>query len=306
MLSGIQKKFEDLSTSDIFGTPQLYSYFLRTEFAKIGIETESAPFSGVKEPGHVFRERLKLIPSGADHIVCLEQRAFYNRSQATFLVPEMKKLVPGKITTICDNNDITGQEDMLYYAVPAKQKPKSLWVGWGADPTICRPDKDNRKIRILIDHSYYGSNRSRDMSDNIINDAAKFSLSNKNIEIRRFISGGIENLDINNLWKDKYNRSGLSFTDACKEYCAAHIFIVTHPESMGLSVLEAAMSGALIVLPNGYIRHELIRDLNHIEYTGNIPWKVVLNRIDPDKSRKMALKHTWSEVAGRIASDLYK
>lgn len=304
ILSGLQNKTEYLSTDRIFGTAQLYSYFLRKEFEKIGIETEGAKFAGVNEPPKIFRNIINLLPKG-DHVVCVEQRAFRNRNHAPFLVPEIKKKIPGKVTTICDNNSIVGPEDMLYYAVPAKAKPKSLYVGWGADPAFCYPEKDPSKIRILVDHGYYGT-KVRDWSDQILKDVADFSRKNKKVEIRRFISGGIETLDINNIWKDKYNRNGLPFTEACAEYRQAHVFIVTHPESMGLSVLESAMSGALVVSPKGFIRRELLRDLHHIEYTDSIPWKKVLDNINPQKASKMASKYTWSNVASKIAKDLYK
>ena len=39
IFGGIQKPIEDLMLEDITGTPTLYSYYLRTEMAKLGIDT---------------------------------------------------------------------------------------------------------------------------------------------------------------------------------------------------------------------------------------------------------------------------
>ena len=97
----------------------------------------------------------------------------------------------------------------------------------------------------------------------------------------------------------------MQYPDACKEYGKADIFIVTHSESMGLSVLESALSGALVITPKGYIKKELISPLHHIEVNGKIPWSTVLSELNVKKSVNMAKKYSWRNVAKAIAKDLY-
>jgi hypothetical protein len=84
------------------------------------------------------------------------------------------------------------------------------------------------------------------------------------------------------------------------------IFVVTHGESMGLPVLESAMSGALVVAGRGYIKPELLRSLAHYEYdrVEDVAWDGVVERLDVDMSRRRALHFTWAEVARRILEPL--
>lgn len=307
IFSGIQKPTDKLLKSDIKGTGQLYSYYLRKEFEKLGIETVPCPCPSGSYGDDVYRGLIPKIPEG-DHIISVEQRGFYNRRHIKFLIPEMRKKISGKITTICDNNEIVGVEDMLYYAVPSKDKPKSLYVGWAADPDECRPNKDADILRVLIDHSYYGKGSPREMSKSIILDTIKFAKehTNKKVVVRRFVSGGVETLDLDNPRFEIYDRNGLTYPKACEEYSKADIFIVTHAESMGLSVLESALSGALIITPEGYIRDSLINPLHHIKIKNKIPWNKALNVIDIEKSVSSAGKYTWSNVARAIAKNLYE
>ena len=300
VFSGIQKPTDAISTEDIYGTPQLYSYYLRKEMEKRGIETIPCRCpsvnSGVKE-----YEALT-IPEG-DHLISVEQRGIYNRKQHPILLKNMKKSISGKITTICDNNDIIGDEDALFYAVPAPKKPKSIYVGWAVDHTMCFPQKDPNVLRILIDHSHYNEN-GIDLSKQIFKDVMNFSNSYKErpVIVRRFISGGVETCDANSK-PEIYNRSGLTFKDACSEYRKSDIFIVTHPESMGLSVLESAAAGALVLSPNDFIRHELLHDLNHLTFQRGIPWGTALNMIDHKESYRRTLKYNWSDVVDKMIKE---
>jgi hypothetical protein len=79
---------------------------------------------------------------------------------------------------------------------------------------------------------------------------------------------------------------------------------VTHPESVGLVVLETAMAGALPVVPQGFIPADRLATVRHIEWGKNIPWKKVLMTVNPQKSRKTALVNTWDQVALRIRNEL--
>jgi hypothetical protein len=306
IFSGIQKPTDKLLKDDIKGTGQLYSYYLRKEFEKMGIETVPCPGPSAGYSPEHYKKLIPRIPSG-DHIISVEQRGFYNRRHVKFLIPEMRKKISGKITTICDNNTVIGPEDMLYYAVPAKSKPKSKYVGWAADPSVCRPNKRNDTLRILIDHSYYKDVKYRDRSKELILDTIQFAkkYTDRKIIVRRFVSGGVENLNLNKPRFEVYDRNGLPYPKACDEYSRADVFIVTHAESMGLSVLESALAGALVVSPNGYIRKSLISPLHHIEIDNKIPWNKVLNSLDIKRSVRLANRYTWKNVAKTIAEDLY-
>jgi len=301
VFSGIQKPTDAISTEDIFGTGQLYSYYLRKEMVKRGIETVPCRCPSVN--AGVKEYEALTIPKG-DHLISVEQRGIYLRKQHPILLKKMKESISGKITTICDNNEVIGAEDALFYAVPASPKPKSIYVGWAVDHSVCFPQKDPNVLRILIDHSYYGANSNTDLSIPIFKDVMNFANEYKErpVIVRRFISGGVETCDANSK-PEIYNRSGLTFKDACAEYRQADIFIVTHQESMGLSVLESAAAGALVITPHGFIKQSLLHDLNHLTFQRGIPWKTALNMINHEESYKKTLKYNWSDVVDKMIKE---
>jgi len=303
IFSGIQKPTAQLSLNDIVGTPSLYSYYLRKEFEKLGIETEPCRCQTIFETDLSYQGTYS-IPRG-DHILSVEQRGWFLRKNCPTLFAKVKKSISGKVTTICDNNDVIGEEDFLFYAVPALQKKKSIYVGWAADPVLCYPDKDKNVLRILIDHSYYGHS-DRDLSVKIIKDVLQFvKFCGKEVVIRRFISGGVETVTLGAEPKiDIYSRAGLLYVDACEEYRKADIFIVTHAESLGLSVIESAKAGALIVTPKGYIKNSLLETLNTYEFVGEISWGSVLEQLNPELSMQAAARFSWDKIALKIAETL--
>lgn len=303
ILSGPQKATEDLSYDDIKGTPSLYAYYLRKEFEKMGVETIPCRCPSITE-SDVSYQKGYFVPEG-DHILSLEQRGWLLREHCPTLLAKVKKSISGKMLTICDNNDVIGKEDTLFYAVPASAKEKSVYVGWAADPFLCYPDKRKGILRILIDHSYYGKSDT-DLSVEIVRDVLQFAQScDEEVIVRRFISGGAETIALNETpKKDVYSRGGLSYLKACEEYRKADIFIVTHPESLGLSVIESARAGALIVIPRGYIKPSLIKSLNVYEFTEKISWGQVLSQLNPELSEQNAAEFTWDKIAKKIIGSL--
>ena len=168
IFSGIQKKTENLSIFDIYGTPQLYSYYLRKEFEKEGIETIPCQCPSIKYDSKAYENFT--VPK-ADHILSVEQRGFHLRREHKPLFERIKESISRKVCTICDNNNIISEvEDLLFYAIPAAKKVKSAYVGWAADCNLCYADKNPNILRILIDHSYYGNCGNKDLSETILKD----------------------------------------------------------------------------------------------------------------------------------------
>lgn len=249
----------------------------------------------------------------ADHVVVIENRGLYYRPEIFY--ERLRESVNGAICTICCNNGAVGKEDVLFYMIPdgKRNKKHCKLINWACNHELCVPKQENDKLRILVDHNYYGPHKSMistDKTEEITEDVAKFAKEQKekqNVVVRRFIKGGIETVDVDNISElEKYAQGdGLNYRDACEEYSKSDVFIVTHRESMGLSVLESAMAGALIVTPKGYIKDKLLRDVNHVSYEGDqIPWDEVLKKIDHQKSRESVLKYNWDNGAKKIYETL--
>lgn len=193
----------------------------------------------------------------------------------------------------------------------ARHAAYNEYMGWGTDPEINRPQQNSRDLRILVDHTNYGNNEI-DKTVEVLNEIRRFVYSDSwckkfdSISVRRFDSGRVVDVDFNNLQIERYDRTAIPFTEITQEHCAAHIFCVTHPESVGLVVLETAMAGALPVIPKGFIPQDRLKTVRHVEWEHSIDWCYVLQELDIDKSRQVALANTWPAMANRIVEALQK
>lgn len=183
-------------------------------------------------------------------------------------------------------------------------------VGWAADPGLNFPAQDPDDLRILVDHTNYAQNPI-DRSDEVLEKIRGFVESEiwkekfKTVSVRRFDSGRVVDVDLTDLKPvTRYDRTAIPFTEICEEHRKAHVFCVTHPESVGLVVLETAMAGALTVTPKGFIPKDRLDTVRHIEWNHDIDWQKVLKNIDPEASRKMAMANSWESVAKKIGQIL--
>lgn len=192
-----------------------------------------------------------------------------------------------------------------------RHRSYNTYIGWAADAELNRPAQDNNVLRILVDHTNYGPNPI-DHTQQILEDIKQFidGLTWKKrwggISVRRFDSGRVVDVDFDRIHKiERYDRTAIPFTDICREHGEAHVFCVTHPESVGQVVLETAMAGALTVTPRGFIPLDRLATVRHLEYENSIDWKLVLSNINPALSRKKALENSWTQVVKRIRAELW-
>jgi hypothetical protein len=182
-------------------------------------------------------------------------------------------------------------------------------MGWATDPEVNTPQQDPRDLRILVDHTNYGDN-AVDITEKVLTEIQRFVESDvwqykfDSVSVRRFDSGRIVDVKFDTSDIKKYDRTAIPFSKITTEHCAAHIFCVTHPESVGLVVLETAMAGALPVIPRGFIPQDRLETIRYVEWNQRVNWKYILAKLDIDKSRSVALANTWESVADRIVQAL--
>ena len=252
--------------------------------------------------GHVLEE--------CTHIVGLEQDVFDNQSNDYNIC--INSICRGYKSSIRDSYSQKDENtDILFYNIPSDLPvdKKSINILFGCDETKLIPKKNNDILEILIDHSYYEEGKHIvDYSDNILSKTAEFFKSyKKQFILRRFISNGIEKIDINKPIKsDLYNRIGLPYDEACEIYNKSHVFIVTHQESLGYSVIECAMAGALIVSFGNFINKNYLNNFHNIIFDNieDFNWDTIIENIDVQKSRKMAEKFTWDIFFDKIILNL--
>lgn len=192
------------------------------------------------------------------------------------------------------------------------KKGRNIHIGWGADPELNYPQQDRDDLRILIDHPNYATNNKIDRTTDILNDVKHLFNSElwkneyKKISVKILSHGSPTEYDFNGFCNVEYIPQNIPYSSICKEYNKAHIFMVTHPESLGLVALETAMSGALVISPENFISKDRLDTIRHYTYKDRINWKLILNMIDTNASRIKALSNTWDNLAINILDAIKK
>jgi len=218
---------------------------------------------------------------------------------------------PVDITFTVKNDDIN---EKYFFGSPAnryvRHRACNAYIGWAADPDLNCPEQSKDDLRILIDHTNYAQNPI-DSTQDIILEIKRFVDSGiwkpqwKSVTVRRFGNGQVLDVDLNDPGEiSRYDRSTIPFTEVCQEHRQAHIFCVTHPESVGLVVLETATAGAIILVPDEYISADRLATVRHVSWKNNINWASVLKKIDPEKNRAVAIKNSWEAVAKRVRDEI--
>ena len=274
---------------------------------KFTIMHQSLPIRGTSTRIQRLPEHRKFDCVEVDFIIMCDNRGLHYRPAA--FTEKIRSRARKGIFTFASNNAMVGGEDVLFYMVPngKKNKRHCKYIGWTCDDSLCTPKQVKGRIQILIDHNYYGRHQNmlkNDLTEDITYQVCEFAKNHKEhqVIVRRFIAGGVETVDINNPQKmSKYVQgSGLSYEEACAEYCKTDIFIVTHKECMGLSVLESAMSGALVLTPEEYIKDDLLKHVHHLPFKTSINWNEAIENLNIQKSRKRVIKFNINNFVKKI------
>jgi hypothetical protein len=319
--SEIIEKGENATASDVKSTSGQYAINLGSEFKKRGIEVQYYYLLEATRTGEgtVIMDAetadyySKNPPQQCDHFISLEQSGFTCRTPK--LLEEVRNTTSGYVSTICDHDKRIGDEDFVFHArLKSGDSDKAIYVGWGADEKLFYPEKNPETFMIYIDHKYY-YDKDHDWTEEIIQetcnffknfDTSKLPNNKKQVEIAFLGPTGIEVINPDQPPKYSFGKDRSKYTkrvpldEIAVWYRKMDVFIVTHSETMGQPVLEAAMCGALVVAPINFIQKELLFPLSHIEFTKDIPWDTVFKSLDVKTARERALNFTWSKVAEKI------
>jgi hypothetical protein len=309
------------STSDIECFSEVINYYLPKALSKAADTTTiTIPAEDGDNLRHVFST---MEVDGYDAIITLGLR-FYSKISA-----ETTKLLRSRFNGLfCQVHDgsrlnydpvnitFTFKDDTERMAVNAgwyrRHVDNNVYMGWASDPEINRPQQSATDLRILVDHTNYGVNET-DLTAEILTQIKQFVESSlwrcryQSVSVRRFDSGQVVDVDFSNLAYEKYDRSKtMPLTVISSEHSAAHVFCVTHPESVGLVTLETATAGALVVAPRDFIPNDRLKTIRHYEWHNTINWQHVLDNIDIEASRAMAMSNSWATMAENIVAAVEK
>lgn len=261
----------------------VWSYYIARELRRRGVELRFDP------PQHklygldsiVHYQSLNL--SDIDHILALGTRYFTKipRECADIL----RNSCHGAVTQIHDGPIYeSGIVDCTFTVKDSMNCRKHHYIGWAADPELCKPTQLKDELRILIDHPNPSPNKF-DMTQQILNEVLNYAANDSNefIHIKRLVVGG-----------------RIPYPEICKKYSKAHLFLVTHPESVGMSVLETAMCGALPLVPKGFIAEGRLATVRALTYEGEVPLTKAIAMLDIKASRTVAINNSWERVVDRM------
>lgn len=182
------------------------------------------------------------------------------------------------------------------------------YIGWAADSELLQPKQSLETLQILVDHPAFAEGRDESLTvlfalRRLVNSKI-WSPRFKSVAVSQILDGGVQPVDLTTLTVREYKRSAIPHAAICEYYCQSHIFMVTHRESLGLTVLETAMAGALPVVPRGMIVKDRLSTVRHYETEWPIDWTKVMEMVDPETNASIARPNSWDAVAERMIGHL--
>lgn len=253
----------------------VFAYYLNRELTRMGVELQwSSNNDGVK-----------LLPK-ADHILAFGNRMFSHYGGQK----ELRGKVKGYITQIAENPRQDVGVDQTF-TINSTEGEKCTYIGWAADPAMFYPDKDPY---VLLDHPEYN-----EFQDTMMQELLEQGRAYKGrFRVYRLLGDGIH--PVTQSVEGFERTSAVPYPDMAAITRRAAIFVVTHRESCGLQALEAAMSGAVVVYPKGFLNAGLADSIQAIEFDDVIPWAMAEALYEKLTIRDSVLHFQWSRPAMKI------
>ena len=292
----------------------IQAYYLARELRARGVELV---FIDGKHPDPL-NQLAEVDPQGCDHVLALGLRWFTHKPVGCASIIGTK--IRGKVTQMHDglvhewlSDHMVGvdcnfmfRDDEIRTKAWERYRDRNHYIGWAADPELLYPDQPQGELRILIDHPYYKDGQP-DVTVAVTTDAVMFAQSGawqeryRTIKLRRLVNGGCQDVDLKNPATSLFDRQHIPFEDIATEYRKTTLYLVTHKESVGLTCLELAYCGALVVAPQGLVYQDRLDTVRHVLYEGvRAPWSAIINMIDIEASKKLARRQTWDKVCDRM------
>lgn len=289
--------------ADVKNFSGVLSFFLEKELRKAGIELIfDEPLHNKGLSGDAIRSHYENIEQ-CDHVLALPIR-YFNRIPIMAFRALQRRMPKAKITHVHDRKLAKPVADCTFTISDQGDDKWNHSIGWAASSSFIQPLQEFGELRVLVDHPDY-IDRGTDKTAEILKSCAEFHDSAlwqsdkfKTMRIRHLIDK--EFIDYKGEPVAKYTRWPVPYLHCCLEYSKSNIFFVTHHESCGLSALEASMAGALVVAPKGFINPDRAKTIRMVEYTGPIPWKEIMSKLDVKASRDQAKNNSWDKSAGKI------
>ena len=311
------------STDKIYNYSDVWSFYLSQALIRIGVTVHYIKPSLITEANSINYVLDICNNNKIDHIIALGVRFFSRLPKDVGIT--LSKNFSGLVCQIHDASlldgapvdvNLTVRNDCYLYANNENRRldrhnAYNWHIGWAADPDIFYPEQDNNGVlSVFVDHPTFVDN-SPDSTLNImmsLRELKKNALHHEygfnELHIKTLTDDGIVDVDLDNIIVKPYNRTAVPLTEFSSALRKSHIFFVTHKESVGLTVLESAMSGAIVSAPINTINKCRLDTINHVIFERNVKWPELLDKIDPKYNTIRANNNNWEQVARNIYAGL--
>lgn len=285
--------------SSITNTHDLRSWFITKELYNRQVEVDF----------YKFAWEIPILERKVDHFICTTNAGGLTRcvnEHGIDIMNGLRPFVKGKICEMSDRSPLQSVGDLFFTMTPENFENKTArYIGWAADEELCSIRKESPPL-ILVDHSLYV--QGPDFSDVVAKGLSRVRLD---FHAYQITNSGVRLMPLEGYQPEMFNRKKQApYDEICDWYSRASIFIVTHAESLGISVIEAAMAGARILLYPTAIHEPLISPLQHSFYDSGNPISVsnmvtyILRNLNPTEAREKALSCSWKKCVERMLKHL--
>lgn len=287
---------EEAKIEELYRFSHVVAWNLRQAFTKLGVESR---FIDVRFIDEIEKE----IPE-ADHSIVISSRA----AKAIRSIPEIHEKVRqatrGKLTFYLDS-DYEGWLNLFDYILtvvpPIREDPRYVYAGWGADTNLFYPEQEEKAAFIdALMYGYYKNkfNHYYDIIKKVFNIPKENLLTGDSLEYDTTINGKAIKVYMPS---PIYRKRSLPWPTIQKILRKCHYHLCTELGESGLTRIESATCGGLLVVPRDLYRKRTMAPLEHsIWETERELIDIIMTETDPKTIKEKALKQTWEKAATRI------
>lgn len=275
---------ENWTLEKIVSPNQVYAWFLHMAFENQGVDARFVKHTKLKQEH----------PPKTDHTIVISSAALTFMAREAGYAKRLRSSTEGKLTCYFNTDELRLGDHWFSHCftqiAPRIGRPKKyICVGWGVDPTYSYPDQDE-KAAFLDSRVLLPKSRKRIME--MIYEKYDAVLSTLDMKIYNPVP----------LY---YGSKRIPYQDYQATLRKCHYYLCTQFGEGGISRLEAAACGALIVVPSKLYRKKTMNLLNHQIWRTEEDLRDILDEdVDIEANRQRTLEHTWSNVAKKILAVL--
>jgi len=195
----------------------------------------------------------------------------------------VRRATKRKIALYIEDNINVGYPYAISFTVPPPHKGKFVWAGWAADPDHCYPDQGEKAA--FLDKQY-----------------ATRSIRTELARIYQTYRRVLPTTGAKIYYKPK---TMIPWMEMQKIFRKCHYYCCTQYGEAGLTRIEAATCGALLVVPARLYKPRSMGPLPHAIWRTEADLRRILaTKTDPQAISKQAGRQTWDAVARRIMARL--